>query len=271
MRVPGVIFADEALIRSVDDKVPEPVANRQMLTHLARAAFREVLPAAILPLLYVEPGPVRCRGSCARAGEGGAAKEIAMTTSFDSMTVKDAIRTRCSVRAYAPVTVERAAVHALLEAAVRAPTAMHEEPWQFLVIQDRGLLKSLSDRAKETLAAEAGRLHHHGGAFDIVSQPGFNVFYDAGTLIVVCARASGRFEVADCWLAAENLMLAAQAMGLGTCVIGFSVPVLNLPDVKAELGIPAGSTAVAPIIVGTPRGEPTPGARKAPQVVAWRP
>lgn len=192
-----------------------------------------------------------------------------MTTTRESMSLMDAIESRWSVRSYAPVPVERAAVRALLAAAIRAPTAMHEEPWQFLVVQDPALLKNLSERAKETFAAEAVRLHRHDGAFDIISQPGFNVFYDAGTLIVICARSSGKFETADCWLAAENLMLCAHAMGLGTCVIGFAVAALNLPEVKQELGIPAGSTAVAPIIVGVPRDAPHRVVRKAPQVVAW--
>jgi nitroreductase len=47
------------------------------------------------------------------------------------------------------------------------------------------------------------------------------------------------------WLAAENLMLAAHAMGLGTCVIGSAVPALNTPKSKAELNIPSECTAIA--------------------------
>jgi nitroreductase len=74
---------------------------------------------------------------------------------------------------------------------------------------------------------------------------------------------------ADCWLAAENLMLAAFAMGLGTCCIGLALPMLNLPDIKAELGIPTEVTAVAAIVVGIPRGEAVPVARKDPEILAW--
>ena len=73
-------------------------------------------------------------------------------------------------------------------------------------------------------------------------------------MIVICAKPMGAFAVADCWLAAENLMLAACAMGLGTCCIGSAVPALNTVDAKAELGIPLDVTAVAPIIVGVPSG-----------------
>jgi nitroreductase len=174
------------------------------------------------------------------------------------------------VRAYAPEQVNQSTLRTLLAAAVRAPTAMHGEPWQFVIVQDRDTLKRLSDRAKETLAAEAAQLHPDRGSSDVFTQPAFNVFYDVGTLVVICAKTAERFASADCWLAAQNLMLAAHAMGLGTCVIGLAASVLNLPDVKHELGIPPDTTAVAPIIVGVPRGETPASARKDPQVVAWR-
>lgn len=187
------------------------------------------------------------------------------------MSVLDAIHARRSVRSYAPEPVDRTTVLALLRAAVRAPTAVHQEPWAFVVLQDPSALKRLSDRAKPLFAEEAHRAHldRGGHLLDVFASPEFNIFYDAGTLIVICAKPMGPFVVADCWLAAENLMLAACAMGLGTCVIGSAVPALNTPQVKAELGIPAGLTAVAPLIVGWPRGETGPTARREPEVLAW--
>ena len=103
----------------------------------------------------------------------------------------------------------------------------------------------------------------------ILEDPAFDIFYDAGTLVVICGEAIGPFVTADCWLAAENLMLAACAYGLGTCVIGFALQVLNLPDVKRELGIPEQGAAVAPIIVGFPGGETPAQPRKAPPVLKW--
>lgn len=182
------------------------------------------------------------------------------------------INERSSVRTYTAEKLDRAAIVDLLQAAVRAPTAMHEEPWQFVVIQDQLILNRLSDHAKLIFSEEAKRLHTPRGdsAAAHCAQPDFNVFYDAGTLIVICARVQGPFAVADCWLAAENLMLAAQEMGFGTCVIGSAVSTLNTPTVKDELGIPAETIAVAPIIVGKPRGDWPPTARKEPEILIWR-
>jgi nitroreductase len=88
--------------------------------------------------------------------------------------------------------------------------------------------------------------------------------------VVIGAQVPGPFVAADCWLASENLMLAACAMGLGTCVIGSAVAALNLPDVKSELGIPATFSAIAPVIVGVPSGARLVTARKQPQVVVWK-
>lgn len=195
-----------------------------------------------------------------------------MTERDKEISVVAAIRERRSVRAYAPQRLDQATVRALLDAAVWAPTAVHAEPWAFAVVQDMALLKSLSDRAKTIFAADAHRTHPDQAShlLEMVENPDFNIFYNAGTLIIICARPKGSFVVADCWLAAENLMLAAHAMGLGSCVIGLSVSALNTPEIKAELGIPAECIVIAPIILGIPSGEPPRSTRKAPEIVYWK-
>lgn len=189
-----------------------------------------------------------------------------------AMSVMDALYHRRSVRAYAARSVEPAVIHELLDAAVQAPTAMHEEPWAFAVVQDRGILDRLSESAKDWVRKEAGLPESHLAkrALELVNRPEFHVFYNAGTLIVIYTRMTGPFVVADCWLAAENLMLAACAKGLGSCVIGFAVAALNTPEWKAELRIPEEMTAIAPIIVGVPAGETPPVPRKQPQILAWK-
>lgn len=183
----------------------------------------------------------------------------------------EAILARRSVRSYTAEEIDRTTVRVLLEAAIRAPTAEHKEPWAFVVVQDRPLLQQLSDRAKPVFMDEVRRSQRHaaGHGFELFANPGFNVFYDAGTLIIICAKFNGPFSAADCWLAAENLMLAACAMGLGTCVIGAAQSALNQPDIKAELNIPGEFVAVAPLIVGYARGEVAPATRKEPVILNY--
>jgi nitroreductase len=88
-------------------------------------------------------------------------------------------------------------------------------------------------------------------------------------LIVIGVDERGTYTDADCWLAAANLMFAATEAGLGTCPIGFAIPVLNVPDVKAEIGLPETGTAVAPILVGYPAVVPPPVPRADAKIVSW--
>ena len=183
-----------------------------------------------------------------------------------------AIHARHSVRSYAATPLDSDTINTLLDAAVHAPTAIHEEPWAFVIVQDHALLQRLSDLAKPLFVEEARHRNAQGvsHSFDHFTHPDFNIFHGAGTLIVICAKPLGQFVVADCWLAAENLMLAASALGLGSCVIGSAVAALNIHKVKAELGIPDEYSVVAPIVVGVPGGETQATSRKQPLILSWK-
>lgn len=189
----------------------------------------------------------------------------------------DVIFGRRSVRAYTQQKLDAATIRALLGAAVQAPTALRAEPWAFVVIQDPERLGRYSDRAKGTWATDVDHRDLHLPAdpatarefLEQLARPEFCIFYDASTLIVICARPLGPFVAADCWLAAENLMLAASAMGIGSCCIGSAVPVLNSPDIKAELSIPAGVEVIAPIVIGVQSGPGADVPRKEPLILSW--
>jgi nitroreductase len=175
-----------------------------------------------------------------------------------------AIHKRRSVRHFKSQPIESAVINRLLNAAVQAPTSLHTEPWAFAIIRDRDLLEQISSKAKESADRETRACLP-----DLLRQPDFNIFYNAGTLVVIYGRPQGSFVAADCWLAAENLMLAACAMGLGTCVIGLALQVLNMPEWKSRLGIPPEMTAYVPLVVGVPDGDPPPVSRKPPEILAW--
>ncbi len=193
------------------------------------------------------------------------------------LSALDVIFTRRSVRAYTPYKLDRSTVLALLDAAVQAPTAMHAEPWLFVVIQDEETLKRYSDIAKTTWIDEMDTQLELHRPRDVdreqfltqLRDPGFSLFYDAGTLIVVYGRTKGPFVIADCWLAAENLMLAACAAGLGTCVTGLAVPALNTPEWKKILNVQDEMTAYAPVLVGYPATLPPPPSRNPPELLCW--
>ena len=180
---------------------------------------------------------------------------------------------RRSIRSYLPQPVDKATLERLLDAAVQAPTALHAEPWGFAVVQDRALMQRYSERAKSLFLAEPappGMSPEAKKAMrEMMTDPAFNIFYDAGTLVVICRRSGGPLGEGDCWMAAENFMLAAVAEGLGTCCIGLAQAVLNTAEAKRELGIPDEGAAVVAIIVGVPRETPAGSPRKPPQILSW--
>jgi nitroreductase len=185
-----------------------------------------------------------------------------MATTDSPMSLIDAINTRVSTRGYSDTPVTGAEIDALLRAAVRAPTAMHGEPWVFVIVQDRTLLNKVDQAVKDGVLAKALAIH--------VLPADFAVFYGAGTLIAIGTRKFGPFIEADCWLAAENLMLAATAAGLGTCCIGSAAGALNEAEIRAELGLPDDVRIIVPIIVGHPLATTPPTSRRDPEIAVWR-
>ena len=195
---------------------------------------------------------------------------ISVITEQKTPAMIDGILSRRSVRSFLSRKIDKETIDLLLQCAVSAPTAMHEEPCEFVVIQDSERLKEISDIARPLFIQLLHAAGHNGGrSAHNFTDPDFDLFYGAGALVVICSSQTGRFVDADCWLAAENLMLAAGSMGLGSCVIGSVVDALNLPDIKASLGITEQVRAIAPIIIGFPNDSAPKSTRHEPKILGW--
>jgi nitroreductase len=189
--------------------------------------------------------------------------------------VIQALRERRSVRSYTTEPVDDSTLDQLLDAAVWAPSAVNAQPWAFGIIRDRALLSRYAARAKaiyltdppvvELAGIPPAVLRH---LRELLSQPDYDVFHGASTVITIYATTPS--DVPDCYLAAENLMLAAFAIGLGTCPIGLSHPLMDQAATKDELGVPASMVAALPIIVGHPAGQPHTPTRNPPRVLYRR-
>lgn len=185
------------------------------------------------------------------------------------MDLMQAIYSRRSIRRYKDQPVPRELVQQLLAAAVMAPSGSNSQPWSFVIIQDKELLKEYSDRAKVLALEQLRKGSDPHGYQKLLSDPGFDIFYNAGTLIIIYGDQYPT-AYADCSLAAQNLMLAAHGLGLGSCWIGFSLSLCNSPEFKGELGIPENLTAIAPLIIGYPEAVPEVANRKEPKVLVWK-
>ena len=187
------------------------------------------------------------------------------------MNFPDVLKKRRAVREYTQAAIEPAEIEVLINSAIEAPSAMNLQPWAFAVVLGREQIDGYAKRAKEWLLANLSHLSNPAQRKleqRILEDPDFTLFYHAAALVLVLAKPSEPQADEDCCLAAENLMLAARNRDLGTCWIGFARPWLNLPETKAELGIPEQYQVVAPIVVGHPVAWPESHGRR-PAEIFW--
>jgi nitroreductase len=160
------------------------------------------------------------------------------------------IHSRKSVRHFTGGEVGRGQLDTLLRAGMAAPTAMNRQPWAFVVVEGRAGLDSL--------AAVMPRL------------PG-----KAGAAIVVCTAATeaagGReaFALIDATLAGGNILLAAEALGLGAVWIACYPDSGLMAAARRALAIPADVVPLAVIPVGWPTGEDRPRDKFRPEKIHW--
>jgi nitroreductase len=176
------------------------------------------------------------------------------------------IKGRRSVRAYTAEPVAKEQIEAVLEAGVWAPTAMFHEPWRFIVIEDKKLLKYVSEQTKiavkEWIPAYAERFSTEA---DIIC-------YNAPVLILICAEKNPQFRelnLLDSVLAAENMFLKAYDLGLGSCYMGFVDRLNGKPDVLKKVGVPENCDMLVALILGHPKAKQGKGKRSKPNILKW--
>ncbi len=186
------------------------------------------------------------------------------------MELMETIYNRRSVRFYTEETVDKATIDKLIKAGIQAPSAMNVQPWAFGVIQDKALMQKISDETKAYLLASISAKPYLECYRQLFSDPEFHIFYHAPALLTVFAKLEGPNPSCDCALAAQNIMLAAHSLGLGSCWIGFAQMSLNAPELKEQLGIPKEYITVAPIIIGHPAKVSPAVLKREPEILFWK-
>ncbi|MDP2183790.1 MAG: nitroreductase family protein [Actinomycetota bacterium] len=164
------------------------------------------------------------------------------------MDAIECIMTRRSIRRYTGEPVARELVDGVLAAAMAAPSAGNQQPWRFIVLDDREVL--------------------HGAAG---TTPYGRMLEEAAFALVVCADTGDLKHPTmwqqDCSAATQNALLAAHALGLGGVWLGFWPKMERVTPLKELLGIPEGVEPLAVLAFGHPAEEKPPAGRFDPAFV----
>lgn len=184
------------------------------------------------------------------------------------MNVLQAIRERRAVRDYKQEPVSAGLIYQLISSASWAPSAMNGQSCHFTVVTDSALLDEISTRAKAWLLENVSTLPQAAHFRDLLRDENFHMLYHAPALVIISAPSENQWAKEDCSVAAQNLMLAAASLELGSCWIGFAQSWLNTPDGQALLNLSSRNLCVAPIVVGHPKAVLPAIPRKAP-AITW--
>jgi nitroreductase len=161
--------------------------------------------------------------------------------------VKDAIevlKSRRSIRNYTSESVSQNIIEEIIDCARLAPTAMNDQPWDFIAVTQRDLLEQIPP------------MLGHG---EFIAKAAFAV--------LVLARQTS-YAVEDCSAATQNLLIAAAAHGLGSCWVA-GTKQAYAPVVARAFGAPADHQLVAIVSFGHPAEDPKVDKRPLEDVLHW--
>ena len=145
----------------------------------------------------------------------------------------EAIFKRKSIRQYKNLGVSDEIVETLLKAAMQAPSAGNEQPWEFIVLRNKETFKKITE-----------------------FHPYADMLLNTDVAIVICGDLSREvFEgywVLDCSAATENILLAAESMNLGAVWLGVYPTEDRVAELKALLKLPESVIPLAIVPVGYP-------------------
>ena len=96
--------------------------------------------------------------------------------------------------------------------------------------------------------------------YEAMDEPKDPIYYNAPVIIFVIGATN---NAVSCALACENIMIAAQSLGLGTCYVGFGAMVKGNPEIVKALELKSDEGIYGPILIGYPKADPSEALSKA--------
>jgi nitroreductase len=163
------------------------------------------------------------------------------------------IKQRRSIRSYKDGQISDEQLQAVLEAGLYTPNA-GGQVWHFTAVQNRDMLSRLNAAAKQ-----AARQSDMEWLKDLGGDEHFDCLYGAPALVIISGDSRSPVPLdSDCAAAAQNMLLAAESLGLGSCWIYFVLMAFDSPEgneLRGELKIPEGYRPYCSAVLGYKQGE----------------
>jgi len=172
------------------------------------------------------------------------------------------IHSRKSVRNYTGEPVRKKDLEDLLKAGMAAPSAVDRRPWKFIAVTEHEKLDQLSE------ASPFSRMLKKAGAAIVVCGLPMKSLVKM-KLVNLVSGVSNDYWVQDCSAATENILLAAEAKGLGAVWIGVYPVETKVAKLREILNIPEDIVPLNIISIGHPTGKEKPKDKFDPKNVHW--
>lgn len=187
-------------------------------------------------------------------------ESLAFQPSSATNSTLDIIYSRRSVRKYKQEPIARKTIEQIIEAGRMAPSAMNLQPWSFYVLTDTGQIALFSKEISRTAVI---RMARHGmrqllksavGLYHAYRSMDFKfsddpVFHGAPVVIFLSAPVDNNWAAIDVGMCAQNMLLAAESLGVSGCPVGFGTIVQYVKDYPL-LKIPENERVVLAVVIG---------------------
>jgi len=157
------------------------------------------------------------------------------------------ITERYTCRDFNETPVTKQQIEILVNAALAAPSARNIQPWHVIVVTDKALIDEMDKEGMKILSGSEDKT-----MYEMLMSRGGKLFYNAPCLILVLSDGSD-WGTLDSGILCQNVVIAAQSLGLGTCIVGMARVPLNGPkseEYKKRLNFPEGHEFAIGILAG---------------------
>jgi nitroreductase len=145
------------------------------------------------------------------------------------------IANRRSIRQFKAEQISDAQLEAIVTAVLQAPSGHNDQSCYLVAVQNRELIDEMnagSKREMQQLPVE--------WIADLGRNDDYHIYYHAPTVVVVAARTDAITPVPDVCAAIQNMLIAAESLGVGSCWMGFARFHFASPEARRRIGLPEG-------------------------------